>query len=143
MKQLLLFICMTCFSVLFFNLAVYAQEWKKIDDQEVFRQIYTDTILRGVSWPTANLDIHHLDTNWQIKYCADGTGVLTFWENETPRTWEIIGNDKVCISTAYGEKCYFCEENLKYNDIFRCGVAGTKEAPWVFRVTTEKPDICP
>ena len=143
MKQLLLLIGIAFSCVVSFSFAVQAQEWKKIDDPQVFRQIYTDTTLRGMPWPTANLDFHNLDTDWQIKYCADGTGVLTFWANETPRTWEIIGNDQVCISTVHGEKCYFCENHLKYKDIFRCGVIGKKEAPWVFRVTNDKPDICP
>ena len=143
MKKLLFLNFITFSFVFTISFAVHAQEWKKIDDPKVFRQIYTDTTLIGMPWPTANLDIHHLDTNWQIKYCADGTGVLTFWANDIPRTWEIIENDEVCISTAHGEKCYFCEEHLKYKEIFRCGVAGTKEAPWVFRVTNDKPDICP
>ena len=102
-----------------------------------------DTTLTGMPWPTSNLDFYHLDADWQIKYCANGTGVLIFWANETPRTWEIIGDDKVCISTIQGEKCYFCEENTKYKDIFRCGVVGEEEAPWVFRVMNKKPDICP
>ena len=94
-------------------------------------------------WPKTNLDYALLDTSWEIKYCADGTGVLTFWANEIPRTWEILGNDKVCISTPSGKKCYFCEENLKYENIYRCGVEGQKEAPYVFMVTKGKPDICP
>lgn len=143
MKEFLALTCITLSFVLTNNFSAHAQDWKKIDDPKVFRQIYTDTTLRGMQWPTANLDFHHLDTNWQINYCADGTGVLIFWANETPRTWEIIGNDKVCISSAQGEKCYFCEENLKYKDIFKCGMVGQKEAPWVFKVINEKPEICP
>lgn len=143
MKKLLFLNFITFSFVLTISSTVHAQEWKKIDDPEVFRYIYTNSILRAKPWPTAKLDFHNLDTSWQIEYCADGSGVLTFWANETPRTWELIENDKVCISTPHGEKCYFCEENLKYKNIYRCGLVGQKEAPWIFEVTKVKPDICP
>lgn len=125
------------------SIMVQAQDWRKIDDPKLLEKIFTDTTMRGISWPTANKDFQRLDTDWQIEYCADGTGVLTFWDHKTPRTWKITAKDEVCIYTQHGEKCYFYEENMKYHDIYRCGVVGKREGPWVFKVQNDKPDVCP
>jgi hypothetical protein len=37
---------------------------------------------------------------------------------------------------------------MKYTDIYRCGVVGKRvvgkrDAPWVFKVLNDKPDVCP
>lgn len=143
MNKLIASLCLSFTLVHSQVILVHAQEWKRIDDRQTLEKIYVDKALRGIYYPTANRDFQHLDTNWQIDYCADGTGILTFWEQKTPRTWEITADDEVCISTQHGKKCYFCEENMKYKDIYRCGVVGKREAPWVFAVQNEKPESCP
>ena len=81
MKKLFVVIGLAFSLILTISFKVQSQEWKKIDDHKVFKKIYMDTTLTGMPWPTSNLEFYHLDTNWQIKYCADGTGVLTFWAN--------------------------------------------------------------
>lgn len=136
-------VCLAFAFVLTQNSMVQAQDWRKIDDRKSFEKIYVNKTLRGISWPTANRDFQRLDTDWQIENCSDGTGVLTFWDHKSPRAWKITANDEVCIYTQHAEKCYFCEENMKYIDIYRCGVVGQKEAPWVFKVLNDKPEPCP
>lgn len=129
--------------ILFFlSTSIYANEWRKIEDKESLEKIYHDTTLRGVSWPNPKFKNQQLNTQWHIDYCADGTGVLIFWEEKYPRTWKVTGQDQVCIRTDFGEKCYFFEESTKYKDLYRGGVFGKKKAPWVFTVINEKPEWC-
>lgn len=132
-------------SILLFCLhssTVFASDWKKIRDHETLKRIYSDTTLRGVNYPHSNYDYNQLNTEWQIDYCSDGSGILTFMGHTYPRSWRIEGSDQICVAVHSEEKCYFYEEHPKYLDVYRTGVVGKRNAPWVFAVHRQKPQIC-
>ena len=134
--------------------SVFGSDWRKVDNAETLAKIYSDTTLRGVNYPHSNIDYNKLNTEWQIDYCSDGTGILTFWDQVYPRTWKIKGQDQVCVTVHAEEKCYFYEEHTRWKNIYRTGVIGkrraprvfitnNRSAPWVFIVNNQKPEICP
>ena len=137
-----LFLFVSIFLLFLQSTGVFASDWKKIQDPETLKKIYTDTTLRGINYPQSNLDYNQLNTEWQIEYCSDGTGILTFMGHTYPRTWKIKGNDQICITVRSEEKCHFYEEHTKYLDVYRMGVVGKRNAPWVFTVRRQKPEIC-
>ncbi len=53
------------------------------------------------------------------EYFPDGTGTLFAWGAEIPRTWEVKGDDQVCV-TARGETiCYRLERNSDNPNLYR------------------------
>lgn len=122
---------------------VCASDWKRVGDPETLAAIYSDTTLRGVNYPQSEIAYNKLNTEWQIDYCSDGTGILTFMGHTYPRTWAVKGQDQVCVTVHSEEKCYFYEEHTKYLDVYRSGVSDKRAAPWVFVVNRQKPAICP
>ena len=123
---------------------VLASDWKKIEDPETLKALYSDTTLRGSDYPPSGVARDQMNTEWQIDYCSDGTGILTFMGHTYPRTWRTNGSDQVCVTVRSEEKCYFFEEHTEYLDVYRLGVLGRKQskAPWVFNVIRQKPEIC-
>ena len=119
-----------------------ANQWQKINDPDALAKIYNNTVLVGVQWPRQQYDLNKIPTDWQIEYCQDGSGRLTFWGEVTPRSWRIKGRNQVCITTDYGEKCYFFEQHSIYGKLYRSGLAGSKIAPWVFKISDRQPAIC-
>lgn len=119
-----------------------ADEWQKINDPKSLDEIYNDTVLVGVQWEQSQFHLNFAPTDWNIEYCQDGTGQLTFKGIVSPRSWKIKGKDQVCITTEFGEKCYFYERHLKYKGLYRNGLVGSKTPTWVFRVSDQKPTIC-
>jgi len=53
------------------------------------------------------------------EYFSDGTGVVREYGASFPRTWEIKGDDQVCISSAHDHICYVFERNSADPDLFR------------------------
>jgi len=135
---LLISSCIICL----FSSSVFGSDWKKIKDPETLKTLYSDTTIRGVDYPQSNYDYNKLNTEWQIDYCSDGTGILTFMGQTYPRIWKINGQDQVCVTVHTEEKCYFYEEHRKWKNIYRTGVIGKRNAPWVFIVNNQKPEIC-
>ncbi len=53
------------------------------------------------------------------EYHSDGTGTLYTWGTEIPRTWEVKGDDQICV-TGRGETiCYQLEHNSNNPNLFR------------------------
>ena len=76
------------------------------------------------------------------EYFADGTGVVREYGASFPRTWEIKGDDQVCISSARGHVCYTFERNTADPDLYRgrnvvTGVATEFRAEDKAALTTE------
>lgn len=68
------------------------------------------------------------------EYRPDGTGVLHQWGSSFPRTWEVRGDDRVCISAPADVKCYVFERNTAEEGLFRGRDVDTGETN-EFRVT--------
>lgn len=73
---------------------VFASDWRRISDPETLQAIYSNTTRRGSDYPPSGVANNKMNTDWQIDYCSDGTGVLTFMGHTYPRTWRIEGSDQ-------------------------------------------------
>ena len=45
------------------------------------------------------------------EYNPDGTGTLYSWGAAIPRTWEVKGNDQICVTAERTTTCYQIEKN--------------------------------
>jgi len=53
------------------------------------------------------------------EYFADGTGVVREYGASFSRTWEVRGDDQICISSARDHVCYTFERNTADPDLYR------------------------
>jgi hypothetical protein len=53
------------------------------------------------------------------EYFPDGTGILYSWGAQIPRTWEVKGDDQLCLSAREKTKCYKLDRNNDKPDLFR------------------------
>jgi hypothetical protein len=68
------------------------------------------------------------------EYHSDGTGTLYSWGASIPRTWEIKGEEQVCITVERVTRCYQFERNSPDPDLYRARDVTSDE--WVeVRVT--------
>ena len=84
-----------------------AWDWVEINDPAELRAIYSNTTLKG----TVDFGVQTGSTRggthpFVSHNSADGRGIIIFYGQETPRTWEVKGNDQVCIKDARGNACY-------------------------------------
>jgi len=76
------------------------------------------------------------------EYFADGTGVVREYGASFSRTWEVRGDDQICISSARDHVCYTFERNTADPDLYRgrnvvTGVATEFRAEDKAALTTE------
>lgn len=132
------------------TLVSHASDWEKINNAELLKPIFNNTTLRGISWARSEFEINKLPTDWEVEYCQDGTGVLTFmglpnarkWRLSTNAKWRLKSSAIACITTDLGEKCYFYEQHVKYGKLYRAGLVGDNIAPWTFVISDEIPSLC-
>jgi hypothetical protein len=53
------------------------------------------------------------------EYKADGSGTLTAWGADIARTWEVKGEDQVCITEKRITNCYQIEKNSAAPNLYR------------------------
>jgi hypothetical protein len=53
------------------------------------------------------------------EYHPDGTGTLFAWGTAIPRTWEIKGDDLICVTAKRETNCYQIEKNIDRLNLFR------------------------
>ena len=59
------------------------------------------------------------------EYRADGTGTLTSWGATFSRTWEIGGDDQICITAESETVCYQFENNTEDPQLYRAREVST------------------
>ncbi|MBS3919310.1 MAG: hypothetical protein KG012_10510 [Deltaproteobacteria bacterium] len=91
--------------VLFFMLSgpVASQDWVDIKTPKELRALYSNKTFRST----------YLGVPVVEHYRADGKGILISAELRTPCTWEVKGNDQVCVSDEKGTDCYKFQRNKK------------------------------
>jgi hypothetical protein len=89
---------------------VNAADWKPVEDPELLRELFSDTLLE-----TTLKD----GVKAEASYNADGTGELRAWGDIFARTWEIKGNNQICISTEREVKCFSMEQSTDQADTYR------------------------
>ena len=70
------------------------------------------------------------------EYNADGTGTLYSWGAAIPRTWEVKGDDQICVTAERVTGCFQLERNTAEPDLYRVIIEETGEVV-EFRVTEE------
>jgi len=68
------------------------------------------------------------------EYHEDGTGVLHEWGASFSRTWEVAGEDQVCITVGQQTKCYQFERHDAETNFYRARDVETDQR-FEFRVT--------
>lgn len=71
------------------------------------------------------------------EYSADGTGVLSSWGATIQRTWEIQGDDQICISAERETNCYTLERNNDDPTLYRVKRVGSSEVNEFQRVNDQ------
>ena len=104
--------------LLFLPITVQAQDWQPVDDPEVLRDLMSDRVM------TATLKG---DQKAVARYFSDGSGELEAWGETFRRSWEIKGNDQVCIAQGNTVTCYRFERNPDDNNQIRVENSATGE----------------
>ena len=71
-----------------FSGSVNAAEWEPVEDPALLRELFSDTLLQATLKGGVKAE---------ATYNADGTGELRAWGDTFARSWEVRGNDRVCI----------------------------------------------
>lgn len=89
-----------------------SKDWVDITNAEELRALYSDKTFKG-NGPYGNPIVSH--------YRSDGKGMLITGDRRIPRTWEVRGNDQVCVSDARETNCYRAQRHKQNtnNIVFR------------------------
>ncbi len=87
--------------LLFAGFAV-AADWQPVDDPADLRALFTDTVMQATLAGNERAE---------ATYNADGTGELRAWGETFPRSWEVRGDDMVCLEMAPRKKCFNLEKD--------------------------------
>jgi hypothetical protein len=98
------------FLVVCFQGIANAADWKPIEDPALLRELFSDVLVQATLKDGVKAEAN---------YNADGTGELRAWGETFARTWEIKGNDQVCISTERDETCFKIEQSADQTDTYR------------------------
>jgi len=110
---------------------LHAEEWSPFEGAEQLSDL--------VAGATAEIEMKpgHVAVG---QYRADGTATITAWGETYERTWEVVGDDRVCYSSLTETNCFTFERNLDVPGQFRALHVETGEIR-VFRVTTTDPEV--
>lgn len=90
--------------------SVQATEWKPVTGAETLNDFMSGLKAERT---LAGGELSHGE------YSADGTGTLFSWGAHIPRTWEVKGDDQICISAKREAICYTLERNNENPDLYR------------------------
>jgi len=89
--------------VAFPSLSQGANDWVDIKDPNELRALYSNKTFKGKDW---------MDRPWVGHYRADGNGVMLSEGGRYPRTWQVTGNDQVCVKSLTGAACYRFQRHM-------------------------------
>jgi hypothetical protein len=87
-----------------------AADWEPVEDPALLRELFSDSLVQATLKDGVKAEAN---------YNADGTGELRAWGDTFARTWEIKGNDQVCISTEREVTCFKIEQSTDQTDTYR------------------------
>lgn len=101
-----------------------SKDWVDIKDPKELRAIYSNKTFRGKAYGQP----------FVAHYGSDGKGILIAGELRTPRTWEVKGNDQVCVKDAMATNCFRFQRNkTNHNEIIGTEVKDR----WLLQFTVE------
>ncbi len=74
------------------------------------------------------------------EYRGDGTGTLYSWGTEIPRTWEVRGENQICVTAERKSLCYTLEQNRQDGSRYRVQEVGSDIVTEV-KVTGDKTAV--
>ncbi len=110
---------------------VHAEDWAPFEGAEQLRDL--------VAGATAEIELKHGEVAVG-QYRADGTATITAWGETYERTWEVVGDDRVCYSSLNETNCFTFERNVDVPGQFRVRHVETGEIR-IFRVTEADPEV--
>jgi hypothetical protein len=112
----------------------HADEWKRVTGKEALEAIYSDVVQQGDLTRKAK---------WRTEYCANGTGILRSWGQVFPRTWRVVDDKRVCITSDGNTKveCFRYEKHTSKPNTFR-GRDVVSRQVWEFTILDEEPAFC-
>lgn len=113
------------------GVGVSADEWAPFEGAERLRDL--------VAGATAEIELKHGEVAMG-QYRADGTATITAWDETYERTWEVVGDDRVCYSSDRETNCFTFERNVGIPGQFRVRHVETGEIR-IFRVTDADPEV--
>ncbi|MDJ0835478.1 MAG: hypothetical protein QNK37_03115 [Acidobacteriota bacterium] len=87
----------------------WSQTWEPLTGDDL-RELFSDTVIEA----TLRGGVKAVAT-----YKRDGTGVVKAWGGEFDRTWEVRGDNTVCIGIGAQETCYKLERNTATPNSYR------------------------
>jgi len=113
------------------GVCLHAEEWAPLDGADALRDL--------VAGATAEIELKPGEVAVG-QYRADGTATITAWGETYARTWEVVGDDRVCYSSLTETNCFTFERNLDVPGQFRALHVETGEIR-IFRVTQTDPEV--
>ena len=89
---------------------VYASDWQAVSG--------ADTLQNYMSGATVERTLPNGDIS-KGEYFADGTGAVYEYGGSFPRTWQIKGQDQICIATSKDQVCFTLERNTHDASLYR------------------------
>ena len=87
-----------------------AQNWEPVTGADNLR-----TLVSGNDFKATLVD----GVAATARYEADGTGILNAWGKAFPRTWEVSGEDRICINYGQRVDCVTIEQDLDEAGLYR------------------------
>ena len=116
-------------SAMLFCSGAQAETWEAIDDPKALAALFSDTVLETT-----------LESGARVvgRYDRDGTGVVEAWGDSFKRSWEVKGQDQVCIDDGRDVTCFRIERNADAQDQYRATNLTTNES--LVMTLTDGPD---
>ena len=86
------------------------KDWVDIKDPGTLRALYSNKTFKGKDW---------MDRPWVGHYRADGQGIVLFEGGRYPRTWQVMGNDQVCVKALTRPGCYRFQRHRTKPGVYR------------------------
>jgi hypothetical protein len=93
-----------------FSSIALAQTWEPVTGVDKLSALFKDTVM------TATLKDGVTAT---ATYNSDGTGELKAWGDTFPRSWQVKGEDQVCIGIEDRTRCYNVEKDTTVSNQYR------------------------
>jgi hypothetical protein len=74
-----------------------SKDWVDIKNPQELRALYSNKTFKGKDY---------LDRPFIGHYRADGQGIMIGAQGRVPRSWEVKGNDQVCVKLPWESPCY-------------------------------------
>jgi hypothetical protein len=111
-----------------------SQDWVDVKDPKELRALHSDKTFRWLSVLPHPLLEH---------FRADGKGILIYTadQREIPCTWEVKGNDQVCVSSETITRCFRFQHSKKNPDEYVKRSTDVEAIMMIFKVEDGIPQF--